>query len=174
MSHRVKYALIPDMHDTECIEKALQQLGAKYVKAGRDYVLENCRLNNQGTGYQLQYIEYETPFGAIDVHSFVQKLRKTYEKLLDEKIARIRLEESKLKARQIADQFTAEEKRKEESRLKIEAAQLEELRRKEHEEKKRKTQEAVAKIKENAAKSNYLVREEMQGTKKVLVLVKRS
>jgi hypothetical protein len=167
--------LIPNMRDIECIEKALTQLKTNYVIEGKDLVLNNGRLINKGSGYELEYIENRVlPFGSIDIHSFVQKLRKTYEQLLEEKIAKIRLEESKLKAKQIADQFTEEEKRKEEARLKLEKARLEDIIRKEREEKKKKVQEAENKIKENALKSNYQVKEEIQGTKKVLVLVKRS
>lgn len=175
MSHRVRYMLVRNMRDLECIEKALDLLGANYVKSGKDYVLKNGTLINKGCCYRFEYIENESlPLGAIDIHSFVQKFTKTYEKVLDEKISKIRIEEANLKAKQIAEQFTEEEKRKEESKLKLERARLEEIKRKELEEKKLKIQEAEKKIRENAAKANFQVKEEMQGGKKVLVCVRRS
>jgi hypothetical protein len=92
-----------------------------------------------------------------------------YDLKIEEKIQKLRLEEARVKEEAALQQFSQEERRKQELELRRKRMKMENERKKELEEKNRK----VNNILERAKKYGYEIREERVGTERIIQLVKR-
>jgi uncharacterized protein YaaW (UPF0174 family) len=108
-----------------------------------------------------------------EINSFVHKLERAYKTILDEKIEKIKLEEARMKEKDLLSQLSSEEVRSKELELRKERMRLEAVKRKEENELKKQIEEKVAAIKEKAMKLGYQIKEEVRGKEKVMVLVRR-
>lgn len=169
MSNLVRARINRQFMDTECIEKAIQELGWSLYKVGNTYTLcDGFILIQTDNGFKLIYNE------ANEKHrNFVNKFPEVYDRQVQDKIERLRREElelMKMDEDRVLSVFASEEEKKaREIQLRRERMALEQ--------KKKEEKIAIQKkgdaILEKAKKLGYEVRTENKNGERILVCVRR-
>lgn len=165
MSHISKAVIRRAFHDRECIQESLEKLNVCYNQQGNSYVIgSGLTIENTSEGCLINYYA-----GSPEHLSFISNFTKMYDLKIEEKIEKLRLEEARVKEEAALQQFSQEERRKQELELRRKRMKMENERKKELEEKNQK----VNNILERAKKYGYEIREERVGTERIIQLVKR-
>ncbi len=169
MSSSIRAIILKNYIDIECVTASLNMLGINYRDNGTNISLDNgINLINKNSEISISYLSNN------QTHlKFISEFPKIYEKVLAEKIEKIRIEEAKLKEVTALSQFSEKEFKEEERRIRFERKRLEEIKRKEEKELKEKIAASVKNIKEKAEKFGFVVKEEIRGKEKILQLVRR-
>jgi len=169
MSSSTRAIILKNYTDIECVTASLNMLGLNYRDNGTNISLDNgINLINKNSEISISYLSNNK------AHlKFISDFPKTYDKILAEKIEKMRIEEAKLKEAAALNQFSEKERKEQEMRIRLERKKLEEIKRKEEKELKEKIAASVKNIKEKAEKFGFVVKEEIRGKEKILQLVRR-
>lgn len=173
MSSHVRAFIIHKMIDIDCIEEALKTLGKTYTRTSNHIIIDqNIEINVTQQGAKLIYQSGYSP-ERLDINKFVFELTQAYERSLQEKIERLRLEEAKMKEQNVLSQFSEEERIRKENEIRKEKMRLEAIKRKEEADLKKQIEQKVSALKEKAASLGYEVKEEVRGKERIMVMVRR-
>lgn len=169
MSSLTRAIILKNYTDIQCVKASLNMLGFNYMDNGINISLDNgINLINKNSEISISYLsDNQTHL------KFISNFPKTYEKILAEKIEKMRIEEAKLREAAALNTFSEKERKEEEMRIHLERKKLEEIKRKEEKELKEKIAASVKNIKEKAEKFGFVVKEEIRGKEKILQLVRR-
>jgi len=159
--------------DAEVLRDTLREMGINHTESGSRLTLENSvTLDITEKGVNLN-VRIREQWNNTTLNQFSEELSKTYTKLLEEKIERLKLEEAQLRESEALEQHEVEENKARMLALKKERLRLEAVRRKEELDLKRQVEEKVAAIKKKAIKLGYQIKEEVKGKERIMVLIRR-
>ncbi len=172
MSSVIKALILGEMKDLECVEEALKRLNITYKTQGNFLVINNdIRLEKMKTGIKVLYQRrYESSY--VQMNNLVANLTRTYAKVLEEKIERLKLEEARLQEEKTLQKFNEAERKAELLKIERERLKLEAIKRKEEIELQKTIQTKREKIKELAQKLGFKVNKEVKGKETIFVFVR--
>ena len=174
MSAIVRAILLRKLLDHTCVEDALKEMGVIYTKTGEVIKVSNSTINIHLSkkGAEIKYRTREE-LQTQDVNSFIENLTLTYTKKLEEKIARLKMEEARLNEDESLELYAEEERKKRERDLRKERMRLESIKRREEAALKVKIGKKVEALKVRAKKLGLFLKQEQKGKERVLVFVRR-
>ena len=185
-----KVFLNTKFEDEECLVGALKDNGIHFTLAynGIDVQdMETLRFVKEGSHYVVEFQaqtevyngqERETERGkrmvasqSARINKFINNIESSYDRLLDEKIERLKLEQYE---QNMSQEVETEMKERQNTIIaKREIKRLERIKRKREMEKKKMIDEKVKKLRERAEMLGYEIEEKVENNERVMVLVRR-
>ena len=106
---------------------------------------------------------------TIQKRKLIARIEKQYDRILEEKIERLK----KYEEEEILRALSEEEREKKKTIMERERARLERIRRKREREKAKKIMNKINKLKEKATMLGYTIEERIEKNERILVLVRR-
>jgi hypothetical protein len=162
----------------EDLKKALERTGLRYhiLQNGDIEINDILTLQKTTQGYtaifkvEMRYTQLTSKGRQTEmkVMSTLSNIESAYRNIVEERVERIKYEESRLQ-----EMTSEEERKKKEILLKRERMKIERLRKKEEDMKRKSIEEKIEKLRTKAKSMGYEVQEEVRENERVLVLVRR-
>lgn len=173
MSTITRSFILKEMKDKSIVFETLKRLNQNYQQNGDKILVQNgveLTLSDAGV-----IAKFEEPhMGHVpEKNRFIKELQDKYTVCLQEKIERLKKEQSKQLENQALQNIEFKEKREHEMQIKREIARLEAIKRAEEKAMREKVEEKVKLLEERGRNLGYTIEVLNQGTKKVVVFTRQ-